>query len=123
MLSPVGSARYFSPRAWVQFYWSGAAVVTVAHDAQWGNTVGVLPAVTRTGIGLFTVTWLAAVSDPRAVSHNLNLRSGWGNSTTLPYLVLVQRDPVNPNKALIKIIDPTTGNVTDPSVAVDVYVQ
>ncbi len=55
---------------------STGAMVLVAHDAMWGNAIGVAPVVAFVSLGKFTVTWPTSVNDelvpPNA--HTLNLR-------------------------------------------------
>lgn len=72
----VAMMTHTATRAWARITLAATtgAMVLVAHDAQWGNSAPVAPALARTGTGVFTLTWPSAVNDELAASHTVNLR-------------------------------------------------
>ncbi len=44
------------------------------HEAMWGSTGGVKPAVTRSNTGIWLVTWAATQDDELGEEHSLNFR-------------------------------------------------
>ena len=67
-------------RGWVRFTASATAPVLVAHNANWGTGAGVAPVLARTGVGVFTITVPATVTDPLGNTHTVNLRDAWVNA-------------------------------------------
>ena len=83
-------------RAWVKFTTHATTPVLVSHDAVWGNSVSVAPTVTRTGAGIFVVTWPAYVDDELGTAHSLNLQLGWSNvSSTTCYFTQASVNTAN----------------------------
>jgi|ERR1019366_249055 hypothetical protein len=74
-------------RAWARITLNGsAAPLLVAHDAVWGNAVGVAPLLAHVTTGIVGLTWPTTVFDeiPNGApgytgAHTVNLRAGWGN--------------------------------------------
>lgn len=120
--SDVAGMTHTAVRAWAQFTWNGSGAPTlVVHDANWGNALGVAPTVVRTGAGLGTVTWPATVANEILVGtpgytgpQALNLRDGWGRSTSLSTPYHVQIAVTSANVASIAIFA-SGGSLTDPS--------
>jgi len=117
--SDVACLTVMSPRAYVAFtYTSGTGVTVVESNAVWGNTTP--PTVTRTGTGVFTITWPTTITDPRGNTQSVNLRRGWGNVEATVNSASVVR--TGPNTVTCNIF--VAGTMTDPGtgVAVVVYV-
>jgi hypothetical protein len=67
------------PRAWA-YITGGATPVVTDHDAVWGDTNAVKPTVSRSGAGIFVVTWAATYDDlnpttARKVSRSVSIRT------------------------------------------------
>jgi hypothetical protein len=115
-------------RAWVRMTLNGTATpVLVAHDAIWGNAVGVAPVLARTGVGVETITWPANVQDEIPVGVPgytgplpLNLRSGFGNARGAT-LFTVTVTMTSANVATVRIWN-SSGAAADPGSATDVDV-
>ncbi len=77
-------------RAWCCFVGNAATPTDPAsnvHGAVWGSTAPVKPTVTRTGAGVYTITWPASVTDELSAAHTVNLRRAWWNvEGTTPYI-------------------------------------
>jgi len=69
-------------RGWVRFTAQATtgAMLVVAHNANWGTGAGVAPVLARTGVGIFTITVPATVTDPLGNTHTVNLRDAWVNA-------------------------------------------
>ena len=64
-------------RSWVEFLaaaTTGGMSVT-AHQAVWGNAIGVIPTLSRTSAGIYVITWPATVTDALGNSHTVNFRA------------------------------------------------
>lgn len=64
-------------RAWVRFVGNATTPtdpVSNVHGAVWGNLVGVKPAVTRTGTGVFLITWPTTTNDDVGTAHTTAIR-------------------------------------------------
>jgi len=77
LIAQVVATGHTAPRAWVKVAVSGTVYTIADHDAVWGSTSGVRPTVTRTGLGVGTVTWAAAYADlqPLPETHTVTLRT------------------------------------------------
>lgn len=92
----VAMMTHTAPRALVRFVTANGAAPTDpasnVHDAMWGSTVGVKPAIARTGEGIWTATWPAEVDDELTseiaalgggVEHTVNLRAAFAQATAV----------------------------------------
>jgi hypothetical protein len=126
----VAGMTHTGTRAWVRMTLNGAAApVLVAHDAMWGNTIGVAPVLARTGTGVVTITWPANVQDEIPIGVPgytgplpINLRAGWANARgTVAY----QRnlDITSANVATLHVFN-AAGTIADTAAGTDfdVYV-
>jgi len=102
-------------KALVQFLTAGASAPTlVAHEAQWG--VGVAPVLARTGVGVYTVTWPASVTDQLGVAQAPNLRFAFpSTSGATAGTIIVGAYMSAPNVATVTLRDSTTGTAGDSS--------
>jgi hypothetical protein len=129
--SDTAALTHVSPRAWVSFTVNGTAAPTfVAHDAMWGNAIGVQPVVTRSSPGVYVVTWPANVQDEIPIGFPgytgplpLNLRAGFANlrvvATAFDLFVVI----TSANVATVSCFN-VAGSLADPGVAtgIDVFV-
>lgn len=76
MLAQLASLSHTAPRAWVKVTIAAGVPTVTDHDAVWGGTVGVIPAVTKTANGTFVVTWASSYNDlqPTPESHGVSFR-------------------------------------------------
>jgi hypothetical protein len=106
-------------KAWARFTASNATgtMVLVAHDAQWGNGSGVTPTLARSGVGVFTVTFPATVSDELDETHTLNFRAAWGTSRGGATKYFIDVVPTAANVLTARVFDSTV--VADDGAGVD----
>jgi len=80
MACDVAMSTHTTTRAWVSFVtaaWSGGgpdAIAIYDHDAVWGSTPGVAPAVVHDASGRYSITWATPQLDELGGSHALNVR-------------------------------------------------
>jgi hypothetical protein len=68
-LSDVAMLTRTAVRAWARFTPAGTGTpVLVSNWALWGTGSGAQPAVARSGVGIYTLTWPATVTDDLTVS-------------------------------------------------------
>lgn len=92
----VAMMTHTAPRAFVRFVAANGSAPTDpasnVHDAQWGSTVSVKPAVARTGEGVWTVTWPSTVDDELTdedtalgggETHTTNIRAAIAQATAV----------------------------------------
>jgi hypothetical protein len=118
-------------RAWVHMTLNGAsAPVLVAHDAIWGNSLAVAPALAYLSTGVWTITWGATQSDEipsTAPGYTgplpINLRGGSGNVRVVATAYLPHVVPTSANVVQF-IMYSTTGALANPvgNLDVDVFV-
>lgn len=114
-------------RAYAAFTTNGTTCTLLDCDGCWpSGTFGGpnAPTVTRTGLGLYTVTWPTTITDERGVTHNLNLRRGLGDIEpgSSPPAIFVHVSCPTPNTASVEAINTNTGTVWDPTSAIVVTV-
>jgi hypothetical protein len=91
-----------------------SAPVLISHAAQWGT--GTAPTLARTGVGTYTVTWPATVTDQLGASQAVNLTFAVsGISQTLALGVSLA---VSANVATVKAYNTTTGATFDGTGAI-----
>lgn len=116
-------------RAWAEFTWNGSTLTLVAHDAMWGNTLAVAPALAHTATGTATITWPTTVQDEIPSGSPgytgplpLNLRAGFANvrgATAFQHGVSIS----SANVATLNLFN-ASGSAADPgaSTTIDVFV-
>lgn len=75
----LSSATRTSLRCYCQFTGSASTPTIDIHNAVWGNSISVIPILSRTGTGAFTVSFPASVVDSLGQTQSVNLIMGWGN--------------------------------------------
>jgi hypothetical protein len=122
----VAAMTHTNWRSWVRFTLNGSATpVLVAHDANWGNAIGVAPTFTRTSAGIYTVTWPATVNDeiPNGVpgfstGHTVNFRASTGNVRAVATPFDIFCTPTSANIVTVRIFN-AAGSAADPGSATD----
>ena len=75
----LAALSHTSPRAWCRVTVAAGVATLADHDAVWGNTLGVAPAIVRSSAGVYSVTWASSYSDLRddgtAESHSVSIRA------------------------------------------------
>jgi hypothetical protein len=127
----VAGLSHPAPLAWVSFTVNGTgAPVLVAHDARWGNAIGVAPVPTRSSPGVYVVTWPVNVQDEIPIGFPgyrgplpLNLRAGWPNLRVVATAFDLFVNITSANVATISCFS-VAGSLADPGVAtgIDVWV-
>ncbi len=117
----VAMMSHTAARSWARVT-TGAttgAMVLVAHDAVWGNSLSYAPIQARSATGTFTLTYPAAVNDELAVEHTVNFRGGWANhrSASAAFFVNVIRTSAN---VLTFYVRDSTFALVDTAVDVDI---
>jgi hypothetical protein len=73
MANDVAMMSRVAAKAIVTMTTAGTGTPTLnAHESQWG--VSVAPTIARTGVGVYTITWPATVTDQLGNTQALNLR-------------------------------------------------
>jgi hypothetical protein len=98
-------------RAFVKFIWTGSAVTLLASDAVLGNDDTVTPVVTRTGTGVYLVTFPSTVTDELDVVHSVNLRIGLPSLENSTLQVSLEIN--SPTTATFRLTNPETAAATD----------
>jgi hypothetical protein len=98
-------------RAWVRFYWTGAATAVISHAEVWTST---LPTVTRSIAGEYVITWPSSVTDARGIIHYPNLRAGMGHGASMGKLINVS--VIAPNQVAVYCYDAVANAAYDPGV-------
>jgi hypothetical protein len=109
-------------RSWAKFttaVTSGAMVLN-AHDALWGNSIGVAPTLARFATGIFTLTYPTTVNDELGGAHTVNFRVGWGQARSATAGFDVQVIPTAANVLTVYVRDNTNTLLDSVGLVVDV---
>jgi hypothetical protein len=100
-------------RSVVSFTASSAGAVLVAFESLWKAKTPTPPAITRVGVGVFTITFPAVVNDEIGKAHTLDFRvaSGSANGAT-PYHV----QAVTAGNVITAYVFDMAGTLIDPAV-------
>jgi hypothetical protein len=122
----VAMISHTAPRSWARVTTGAttAATALVAHDAMWGNSLGVAPVQARASLGTFTLTYPTSVNDELAApygpnAHTVNFRWATANHQSLTAFFLVQAKRTAANVITFTVRDSTFALV-DTAVDVDV---
>lgn len=109
-------------RSWATFTTAATtgALVLNAHDALWGNSLGVAPSLARTVAGTFTMTYPASVNDELGVAHTVNFRMGLGQARSATAGYDIQVIPTSANVLTIYVRDNTNTLVDAVGLVLDV---
>lgn len=113
-------------RAWAHITLNGSAAPTlVAHDAVWGNAIGVAPVLAHVTTGIVSLTWPTTVFDeiPNGApgytgAHTVNLRAGWGNARAATSMFEPALVPTAPNVFQMLTFN-SGGSLADTGSAID----
>ncbi len=109
MKASVAGVTHTVARAWARFKSGDGFVVapeftaTNSHDANWGSDLSVRPALARTGVGVYTLTWPSTVTDELGANHSLNLR--WVFASLENQAAVVCAEMTSTTLATIRLFD------------------
>ena len=93
-------------RAWVRMVSQAATPTspsTNLYDSMWGSDLSVAPTFARTGVGVYTITWPATVTDELGEPHALNIR--WGRGSLENQAAVVCVEPTTVNSVTVRLFD------------------
>jgi hypothetical protein len=90
------------------------------HESVWGATLAVRPALSKSGTGVYLLTYLTSVSDELGEQHTLNFRraKGWAEGSVAYH---VQAEIASANVVRVRVFD-MAGNPAD-AVGVTINVE
>ena len=123
----VAMMSHTAPRSWAKFTTAATtgALVLNAHDAMWGSSLGVAPALARSSTGVFTLTYPTTVNDelqppygPNA--HTVNFRWGTASDRSATAGYDIKAVPTAANVLTVYVRDSTNTLVDAAGLIIDV---
>ena len=100
-----------SIRAYCQILGHATTPTIVSHNAQWGNSLAVIPVIVRSATGVYSLTFPATVLDALGNTQSINLSSGQISITnTTPGFATVTK--VNANTFTVSLFS-AAGTASD----------
>lgn len=115
-----GISAGFAARAWALLKWDGAALTLQASGETWDPNGLVLPAVSRTGAGVYLVTYAATSPDMDGAAIATGLIAGRAAAQSLANITAVAVPRANGYEVDVQLFTANTGAAVDATVLVEV---